>query len=164
MSNPFLLVAVIEGTAVTNVGPECFAVWPRPSGLRHAPEGGEVTYDLNRFAAEKQQAGVTLRRKLELNTINARDWGFRYVQTLDHANLLPEDGSSLLAGGPVELRAFIHPGGSCQQPQGCNNGSPEEPNLRFRVDRPPAHITVVLSPTNAGAADPDARTFTVHMK
>jgi hypothetical protein len=39
---------------------------------------------------------------------------------------------------PVPLRACLHRGGSCGYPGGCNNGSPDEPLLYFRVIEPPA--------------------------
>ena len=45
----------------------------------------------------------------------------------------------------VRILHFIHRGGSCGYPGGCNNGSPYQPELdNFRVEALPAHLDVLL--------------------
>ncbi len=162
LSNPFLLVALVEGTAFRDTPVTCFATWPRPLDLRYSAGAAEVTYDLSRFATERRQAGTRLGRALRLNGINARDWGYRYVAVVDSEQLSPAEGSELLTGRSVELIPFIHAGPSCGQPSGCNNGSPREPNLWFQVDQLPARLVLRLS--RGSAPDGDDLRFTIQMR
>ncbi len=144
LSNPLLLVGVKEGVAPQDTPEGCFAVWPRPTALRFEGARATVTYDLTRFAEEKQRAGLDPPGPLMLDDLNARDWGFQFLALVRASNLVPDADSPLLDGDLVQLRGFVHEGGSCGQQPGCNNGSPRQSDLRFLVAQLPASMTVRL--------------------
>lgn len=85
---------------------------------------------------------------------NARDLGlnflYLYLEASEHvtqAHRTPE---------PVLIRSFLHRGGSCRYPGGCNNGSPYQRQLDdLRIEQLPARLVVKLwqeAPESAGDA------------
>ena len=74
-----------------------------------------------------------LKGSYRLDGMNARDFGYKYAR-LDNnksKNVYMQDFNSI-ATDIVEFRDFIHTGGSCRVPGGCNNGSPHQPMLVFK--------------------------------
>ncbi len=74
---------------------------------------------------------------------NARDLNlhYLYVSPEGMVNVSRPD----LPGRPVPIRHFIHRGGSCRYPGGCNNGSPYQKELDgYQVNALPALLDVLL--------------------
>lgn len=74
-----------------------------------------------------------LKGRYRLDGMNARDFGYKYAR-LDNnksKNVYMQDFNSI-ATDIVEFKDFIHTGGSCGVPGGCNNGSPLQPMLIFK--------------------------------
>jgi len=139
--NPFLLLGVNEIYAWTVEGP-CFPVYPRVLSLIwDAPQRtATVVYDMNRYFKELDRLPVRYYKPAFYPVnYNARDFGLNYfvlsragtsrITMVNHDSLFTE---------PSDMRAFIHTGGSCGFPGGCNNQSPLESHLDFRVDGLPA--------------------------
>lgn len=69
-----------------------------------------------------------------LNGLNARDLGYKYV-FVDKAkstfkfNFVEDYNASQF---PYEFLNYIHLGRSCKHESGCNNGSPNQPQVNFR--------------------------------
>ena len=160
LSNPYLLVGLMEGRTWEPIAEGCFPVWPRPTELWIGATGSEVVYDLARFAAEKDQLGMRPTKYLRLIGINAADWGYNRVEVLQHQGIAPT--SELLSDGAVALRTYIHRGPSCGQATGCNNGSPREPGLWFELEESPARLELRLLARQSDAL-PDLH-FTVLMR
>lgn len=146
-ANPFLLLGLDEGrTFIFPESASCTPAYPRPTSLYwYAREAkAVVTYDLSRFFAERatqpQSAGMDY-HVLSLENYNARDFGYSFVYAAPElSNGVSGDKHARLFKQPCALSSFIHCGGSCRYPGGCNNKSPLEPNLNFRVDSLPATL------------------------
>ena len=162
VSNPYLLVGLLESWATSGRGQDCVPVWPRPVSLVHGASQAEVVYDLSHFAQRKRATGLKVRRTLQLAALNARDWGFTHLSILAAQGVGPSRNSKLF-DGPVLLRAYIHRGMSCGMEGGCNNGSPREPDLYFRVEELPARLELGLWKAEPGPRTPDMR-FVIVMR
>jgi hypothetical protein len=166
VGNPFLLLGVEEGKGFHTTNPRCRPVFPQPTSLRwdaHAAVA-TVTYDYSSFLKGKAEVGLMKHLDcVDLESYNARDMGFAFAR-LDvpaSANIAPCAGS----GGVVALRRFIHKGGSCGYPGGCNNASPDSPGLRFAVKAVPA--TAICRLWQARPISPEVAadfTFTVDLE
>lgn len=162
--NPFLLVAA-DFTGLTPWSPEFawdrerieseepgrtgFPFYCRPARLVWWPADSraEVTYELSGHLRR-------LRRLTErpmtladcwfcLLPDNARDLNlhFLHVPPRTMHNVSQADPPN----EPVPIRHFLHRGGSCGYPGGCNNGSPYQPELDgYRVTGLPASLEVLL--------------------
>jgi hypothetical protein len=142
--NPFLLLGLDEGKAFVDQPPTCFPVWPQPTRLSWSPHARRavVRYDITRFIREKRMVNL-LRQftQLSLDNYNARDFGLGFVHA-DPArsqNVAPFPGGRLFVDA-IPLHGYIHRGGSCGYPGGCNNASPYEPQLYFKLTGLPARI------------------------
>ncbi len=74
---------------------------------------------------------------------NARDLGFDFLYLdLDASDQVTQrDPSST----PFRVRSFIHHGGSCRYPGGCNNGSPHITEVaRIQIEALPARLVLKL--------------------
>ena len=148
LSNPFLLVGLSELRAYpTSLSPDdSAAYYPKPLELRWRAGDflATVRYDVSSHFNFLLQHGYhhAGERQLELAAYNARDFGFNYlyVDPLKSKNIawLNQDSEA------VHLRQFLHRGGSCRYPGGCNNASPRSPELGVRVGGPPAQAYVKL--------------------
>ncbi len=143
-ANPFLLLGLDECLSFRMGKKRCFAVYPHPLSLLWcAPEHKAVaTYDMSRFLREKEEIfgnakGITL----FLENYNARDFGFSFAYASPglSKNVSDAEGGRLLKG-PCALSSYIHLGGSCGYPGGCNNASPFQPALYISVDSLPATL------------------------
>jgi hypothetical protein len=116
-----------------------------PEGLRWYPRQAQaqVTYDISSY--DRKLAAYrpylrnntdslgTLVRAFSLIAYNARDLGYQFLY------VVPEQSHNIMTrfASPVavEIRQFLHCGGSCGYPGGCNNMSPyvsELDNLYLR--------------------------------
>jgi predicted esterase len=155
--NPFLLLGMDEGSAFVVQGP-CDPVYPVPRSLVWDAAGANatVTYDYSGFVAGKKATNAfdVSGLKLMPEGINARDFGYtwEYADPASSSNVGNAPGGLILSQ-PVEIKNYIHAGGSCGYPGGCNNASPTQPEIFFRVLRTPASLHVKLwksKPASAG--------------
>ncbi len=162
--NPFLLVAV-DFTGLTpwsrgfewdrdRIDPELlrrqgFPFYCRPASLVWLPSQprAQVTYNLSEHLA--LLAPLTKRPMTVqdawfcLLPDNARDLNLNYLHVSPESmvNVVKPD----LPSRPVHIKHFLHRGGSCGYPGGCNNGSPYQPELDgYRVSGLPASFDVLL--------------------
>lgn len=77
------------------------------------------------------------------NGKNARDLGYQYAFAYKYKGLHFTEQTNI-ATAPYKFRDFIHLGGSCGAEGGCNNGSPHQPDLSFKIDSFPASVTFKL--------------------
>jgi len=126
-----------------------FPLYCRESSLTWWPHQSraEAVYDLS-VHLEKLNGYTAARTSLadavfRLMPDNARDMDLNYLA------VSPERSWNVSKADwrrePVRILHFIHRGGSCGYPGGCNNGSPYQPELdNFRVEALPAHLDVLL--------------------
>lgn len=166
--NPYLLVGLSEQDAfVTSAFPNrSSAFYPKPVKILWRPESAlaAVEYQVSDHFRYINDNGLypTEQRKLTLIAYNARDLGFRYL-FVD-----PEKSHSVTwtngTGGAVPIRQYIHCGGSCGQPMGCNNMSPHQPELVINVTDTPARAYIKLWRTQPeNASDPADMTEIIEM-
>jgi len=147
-----------------------FPFYCRPQNLKWHPRvaSAEVTYDLgkyleqlNKYTASPLVIGQD--SNFELIAYNARDLGFNYVFVGESENITNDHGDLEV---PLELRQFIHCGGSCGYPGGCNNMSPavyETDNLR--VTELPAKLKLLFWKNKPDSKDePADMTYTINFK
>jgi hypothetical protein len=160
IGNPFLLLGVDEGKGFNTTNPGCRPVYPEVVSLQWNASAATATatYDYTSFLRGKAEVGLTKYLDcLDLESYNARDMGFAFAR-LDvpaSVNIAPCPGSDAV----ILLRRFLHKGGSCRYPGGCNNGSPDSPGLRFRVESVPARVVCRLWGAHPASAE-DAPDFT----
>jgi len=144
--NPFLLLAPDEIQS-WNVEADCSPAYPEPVSLQWFAREHKaiVTYAMSEFFNYRRQdrfpAIAVEGSTLYLKNLNARDFGYEFVH-LDpvYSFNIKRVNNARMFEDSVKLQSFIHCGGSCGQPGGCNNGSPAEPDLHFLVDRLPATL------------------------
>lgn len=168
--NPFLLVGADfwhdgeirwDPARVTSdtVMASDFPFLPRIASLVILPSEarGSVTYELSRFLearAPLYDPGTPwLETRVDLDAYNARDMGFAYL----HVSLGESENVVLHRDRPAPARIpqYLHRGGSCGYPGGCNNVSPSFPAAGgLKVANLPARIVVRLwrdKPSSAGS-------------
>lgn len=141
--NPYLLLGLDENKAFILGNRPCVPVYPHPVALFwYAHESkAVVTYDISRFFRERKGMPQVLGdyRILSLVDYNARDFGYEFVSVSpEKSKGVGPVGEGRLFRQACALRAFIHRGGSCGYPGGCNNQSPDEPDVRFKILELPA--------------------------
>lgn len=154
--NPFLLVGISEYGAhiVEDASLEPITICPRIVSLEwEGHTKATATYKVGDFFALQdryhyEDAG---QNRFALIAYNARDFGFRYlyIDRNESRNVAPNDKNE-----PVQINQFIHCGGSCGYPGGCNNMSPDQPDLRAQIPSLPAALYIKLwkkKPVNTGA-------------
>ena len=143
-ANPFLLLGLDENKAfILASGLPCEPAFPRPVTLYwYSPEAkAEVTYDISRFFRERERLPQELGNYHELSLVNynARDFGYSYVYAARSLSKGVMEGTGArLFSSSCQLQSFIHRGGSCGYPGGCNNESPNQPDSRFKITDLPA--------------------------
>ncbi len=130
-----------------------------PHDLRWQPRAGrvEVTYD----AACLQKGGAN---SFGLYAYNARDLNLRYIYVSypDSLNTLKENEPAGAYGNPQ----FIHQGGSCGYPGGCNNMSPATPPIdNIQIFSWPVRVVIRLWENDPGpvTTPPDVE-YVMHFK
>lgn len=147
--NPYLLLMINNSSAYVSNKPECTAVLPGPPlSSTYYPKQNrlEITYDMNRFLVERSNMhGFLQSKEISIVGMNALDFGFSYV----YFDPQYTSGVSSIVGNSAfrevqKLKDFIHLGRSCGYPNGCNNGSPNQPEIYFTVNSLPAYIHAKL--------------------
>jgi hypothetical protein len=156
--NPFLLVAP-EFSDWWQQGPPGVPLTCLPLALIWSPREayGEVSYDAECIRARQ-------RPEFDLIAYNARDLGLGhiYVSYADSKNVTKHLQSSDAYANPQ----FIHKGGSCGYPGGCNNMSPATPPIDgIQLEGLPATVVVWLwrAPPASIAQAPDMK-FAIHFR
>lgn len=147
--NPFLLLMLDAPTAFICPDPGCFPVQPGPpESVQWYPVPGQLilTYRLSRYFSEcTAMHGKNCGPKVVIDAQNARDLGYNYILIDTRASHgVSQDFKPGAFGSIYQLRNYIHRGGSCGYPGGCNNGSPDQPQLRIYTDYLPGLITALL--------------------
>jgi len=144
--NPYLLVGVTETSAfIVRRGFRDPKPYPLVTQLVWHParRWGQVVYDVQRHLNYLKSIGQAKDQpEFLLITLNAQDMGFWWFFLDPQKSLnvqLPGDGPRV-----QPLKQFIHLGGSCRYPKGCNNASPATPELEIRVTKFPATVEVRL--------------------
>ena len=80
---------------------------------------------------------------LILSGLNARDFGYdyMYINSYHNIKMLHENNASRQIH---KIQDYIHVGGSCRMPGGCNNMSPRQPELEFNILALPAEMEIKL--------------------
>lgn len=149
INNPFLLVTVGEKGAYvvnfpTRLTPlECF---PNPVSISYEPskkiaKARVAISNYLEYQNEINAQGLPA-HLFELIAYNARDFGFNFIFidpdtsfNIDTQNLSPS---------PCRIKQYIHTGGSCGASEGCNNMSPDQPELTVNVLSTPATVNIKL--------------------
>ena len=131
-----------------------------PESIRWAPKQSKihVVYDVSKWGRDVAATGKAVDNanlavtQFSLVAYNAKDFGFNYVQLDNKAsqNVVNDHKTEF----PTQIRQFIHCGGTCHYPGGCNNMSPFTPQIdRMRFTKLPARAVVGLwqqSPAHFG--------------
>lgn len=80
---------------------------------------------------------------LNLTGLNARDLGYKYGYAFMQKNLETTEQYSI-GSDIIEFRDYIHTGSSCGHKEGCNNLSPYQNELDYRIISLPAQMTIKL--------------------
>jgi hypothetical protein len=146
--NPCLLIGLsdINAYIVHDKSLTVEGIYPEPINLSWSANClfAKVKYDVSSFwqKAKRYRYKSAETHELELVAYNARDLGFNYLY------LVPEKSENVISFSPsttpVFIKQFIHCGGSCGYPGGCNNMSPDQPELRIKVDNVPAAAYIKL--------------------
>lgn len=176
--NPYLLVAADffglgqEATPGWNTSmiQESFVESPnfplicQPNNLSWNPQRryAEVSYNVSQCMREMSYwatSPLTLPyMTFDLIAYNARDFNLNFMQVsfIDSPNLSQYEPFR----GVFPISHFIHRGGSCGYPGGCNNMSPTTPEISYyTLAALPAHMTIWLWKNNPGTSSipPDMR-------
>ena len=157
IANPYLLLGVLEQNAYILSSPEGQeAIFPEPVSLAWSPNRahGWAVYNVSDYFRKAGLRGYQEGRhqNLDLCAYNARDLG---LETMAY-DLGRSSGVTFPAGdASFQILQYVHCGGSCGYPGGCNNMSPADRNMEFHIDKLPARIVAKfwkLAPSNASDA------------
>lgn len=81
---------------------------------------------------------------LVLSGLNARDFGYDYVYINKKYNIGMVNEENNASKHVHKFLDFIHVGGSCKHPDGCNNHSPYQGEIEFVITSIPAEMTLKL--------------------
>ncbi len=146
LGNPYLLAGIDFPTAYVVPGQTLEEVYPQPTALMWSTDAkqAQVQYNITKLWQEQigyhHQNRAELRRMFDLRLYNAHDLGFDYFY------LIPDDSKNIVSGNSsseaVYLKQFIHCGGSCGYPGGCNNMSPTMPEMNVTITELPATAAI----------------------
>jgi len=150
IANPFLLVGLDSGVmlVVDGYDPHLppIMIYPEPLSLVWSTDCSSATvkYNLNSFWQKhhRYHDPDIEERGLDLVGFNARDFGFNYLYVDPQKS---QNAFSMQAGyQPAMIRLYIHCGGNCGYAGCCNNMSPEQPELRVKINSLPAVLYLKL--------------------
>lgn len=141
--------------------PQSLRWWPRESRA-------EVRYDVSGYFAAISRWSIAplsvQNASFDLFAYNARDLnlGYIYVSYKDSLNIRKADTHA----NPIAIPHFIHRGGSCGYPGGCNNMSPYVPELdSLQITTLPAKAVIRLwQQAPASSSQPADMVFVIHFK
>jgi hypothetical protein len=156
LMNPLLLVGLVEDRAfITQEYPDdSKTYYPRLRSLSIAPATRTIDarYEVGGYLEYLRLIGqdVDGRPQFSLAAYNARDFGYNFlaIDTLRSRGAMTPNAATVV----VPNLHFIHRGGSCGYPGGCNNMSPHQPEINFYVRSIP--VTVVVKLWNAAPSSP----------
>jgi len=150
--NPYLLIGVEELNAhiVRPLPSYPKEFYPTPARLTWVRDGsgGQVTYNITDYYQKALNYSYPDPNMLYLSDYNARDFGFNYFE-IDSAS---SKNITAAFDKIIPIIQFIHTGGSCCYPGGCNNKSPSQSELAIKWHKLPAKIYLKLwknSPASA---------------
>ena len=147
VANPFLLVGLndlyVHRANIAQLKPEAIYLIPKKLLWSADKSSGTVTYDISGFIREALEYEYDHIGELQLVTYNAIDMGFRFcrIDTEKSVNITMQKQAP---GGIIQLKQYIHCGGSSGYPGGSNNVSPYEPELMLNFSRMPAKVYIEL--------------------
>lgn len=142
----------------------------QPEGLRWRPRAAqsEVTYDVTRCLTQisrwAKYSYTVADVVFDITAYNARDLNLNYIQ------LVQAESSQIKLNTPFDQPIaepeFLHRGGSCQYPGGCNNASPrvEQFDQLSIVQLPAQLIAHLWRDRPASSKQPPDVTFAIHFK
>jgi len=147
--NPFLLVGLNDrvGHRVHDPALTPTDIYAQPNQLSWNLDASEVqiTYDISDFSKGLRMIHVDYADQPEMVMVayNARDLGYPFMY------LALESSSHVRSMAPeapyaIQIPQFVHKGGSCGYPGGCNNYSPSDPALDIKVEELPAVANIKL--------------------
>ena len=100
-----------------------------------------VSYDVNKLF---NRLSYDIRKKyiFVLNGLNARDLGYQWGHVTSYSNIKFKE--KVITTTSYYFLNYIHVGMSCGINGGCNNGSPFQQELNFKINSLPASIDMVL--------------------
>ena len=143
MANPFHLLYLDEGQAFA-IGERCWPVFPRPIKLIWSLEEplAQAEYPMAEFFQDKESLSLpSWDTTFTLDRTNAIDFGYNFIYIDPNLSKgVIGTAESLIFDQACQMKGFFHLGSSCGFPGGCNNGSPYQPELFFKVVELPAKI------------------------
>jgi len=100
-----------------------------------------ITYDTKKLL-KRLSPDVQKKYLFVLNALNARDFGYQWGFVSQHENVKFKE--KVILSSPYYFLNYIHVGMSCGINGGCNNGSPFQQELNFRIISLPAKIQMKL--------------------
>lgn len=153
INNPNMLVGVLvsqifERTPALKSFCDDKALQMIPASITYDKKYKVITAKYKATANFTKQFGKKGYIKFLLTGLNARDFGYNYAYAIDTANIAFNpvyyiNGNSL-DYGIVRFEDHIALGNACEVDGGCNNATPYQPGLEFRVLRLPAEMTISL--------------------
>ncbi len=149
IDNPFALVSIEEGNSLRFMEKKgnCPSSYIKLTQLNFNTTTNTFTaiYNVSEHLKNVKNISPALLKHLSLSFtgINAVDFGFSYAHAINLKNLKFEKNPNI-STGIYQFKDFIHVGNSCGYKGGCNNGSPYQPALIFKVEKFPANVTFNL--------------------
>lgn len=176
--NPYLLVELDmtptlpkDKVSEADLARKSYPMLYQPTGLRWWPKEakGEVTFPISACDSQLNHmlgysGGTTNHMPAGLSLLNARDLGLNYVYIPPSWCYNMRIGSPM--SGTMAIPYFIHCGGSCGYPGGCNNISPRMAEVEnMEIIKLPARVILMFwknAPTTG--REPADMTFTVNFR
>ncbi|MBQ8251036.1 MAG: hypothetical protein IJY92_03895 [Alphaproteobacteria bacterium] len=95
---------------------------------------------------KKMASALTEMQAFTFGGINAVDFEIPYAKMILKENITFKNGKNI-SNTLYKFKDFIHLGHSCGYKGGCNNGSPYQPELVFKIEKFPAKATFHLYKT-----------------
>lgn len=153
INNPLLLFMVDPNFWFVDLKLGGASIYPKPVSLSFQPSKKtiNVVYDITNYNTEAnnylvKNANETFggSNNYTLEGVNARDFGYNYAYAYSIQNIRFADSGNDLSTKVQQLLDFLHTGGSCGYPDGCNNASPTQKFLDFTEIALPAQLKISL--------------------
>lgn len=153
INNPLLLFMVDPNFWFVDLKLSGAEIYPKPVSITFQPSKKTIkaVYNLTSYDAEMNNYLTKNRHKpfgdsneYTLVGLNARDFGYNFAYAYSTQNVEFEISSNNLSTNIQQLQDFLHTGGSCGYPGGCNNHSPSQPFLNFKNLSLPAQLGIKL--------------------
>ena len=149
IDNPFSLISIEEGSAhriMTEKG-NCPSTYTQLVSLNFNDETRTftATYNISKHlnTLENLSKGISRNFDFSVNGLNAIDFGVQYGFVQSSKNISFNSDNNI-SKKPHRFLNYIHVGPSCGYSGGCNNGSPHQPELDFKIIQFPAQVNLKL--------------------